>query len=284
MNKIAIVIDSGMDLPTEYKREDVFILPLKVIRDGVTFLDGVTISPEQVAKELLEKSGHDYKTALVSPGDVVEFLSLIKDKGYSQVIAITISSGLSGTNNAFNIGAKEVAGIEVEVIDTLSIGMGAGLHAVAAIDLKEAGLDFATIVKTLREKVAQSKVYFYVGSLEYLIKGGRIGKVTGFIGKMLNLQPVITCDFEGIYSTVAKVRSQLQGINRIVDLISEQYKDYPQIYIGIANCSRPEEMEYVKTAIICKMGNIAKIFMGVISPALTVHAGPELIGITAYPK
>jgi len=284
MKKIAVVIDSGMDLPEEYKKDGVFILPLKVIRDGITYLDGITITPEQVAQELLESDEHDYKTALVSPGDIVDFLSLIKEKDYSQVIGLTISSGLSGTNNAFNLAAQSVEGMEVEVIDTLSIGIGAGLHAVEAVDLIEAGLDFATIVKTLRDKVSQSKVYFYVGSLDFLIKGGRIGKVTGFVGQMLRLRPVITCDFEGIYSTVCKVRSQLQGIDKILELITEGFKGYEKVNIGIANCSRSDEMQFIKEEITKRLGNINLVFTGVISPALTVHAGPELIGITAYPK
>ena len=284
MNKIAVVIDSGMDLPDEYKKDDVFILPLKVIRDGITFLDGITITPEQVAKELLESDEHEYKTALVSPGDIADFLSLIKEKGYNQVIGLTISSGLSGTNNAFNLAAKTIEGVEVEVIDTLSIGVGAGLHAVEAVDLIEAGLDFKEIVKMLRDNVTKSKVYFYVGSLDFLIKGGRIGKVTGFVGQILHLRPVITCDFEGIYSTVSKVRSQLQGIDKILELITEGFKDCAKVNIGIANCSRGEEMDFIKKEIVKRLSNINKVFTGVISPALTVHAGPELIGITAYPK
>ena len=233
MNKIAIVIDSGMDLPPEYKREGVFVLPLKIIRDGETFLDGVSISPEQVAAEL---ATHDYKTSLVAAGEVIEFLEGIKQEGYNQIIIITISSGLSGTNNAFRVGASTVTGIEFAVIDTLSIGIGAGLHAVAAIDLKEAGNDFHTIVEKLQAKVPQSKVYFCVGTLDYLVKGGRIGKISGFAGQMLNLKPVITCDFEGIYSTVAKVRGQTQGANRIIELIVEGFKDYPKDFIDRRIC------------------------------------------------
>ena len=77
MNKIAVVVDSGIDLPEVCKKEDVFILPLKVIKEGVTYLDGVTISPDEVVQDLL--AGCDFKTSLVSPGDVTEFLQKISD-------------------------------------------------------------------------------------------------------------------------------------------------------------------------------------------------------------
>lgn len=280
MNKTAVVVDSGVDLPPECHKENVFILPLKVIRDGVTFLDGVTIMPEQVIEEI---DKYDYKTSLSSPGEIIDLLTGIKDQGFNQAIIVTISSGLSGIYNAFCMGSEEVDGLDCEVIDTLSIGIGAGLHAVEAIDLIDDGVEFKEAAQILRSKITESKVYFCVGVLDYLIKGGRIGKVSGYVGKMLNLKPVITCDFEGIYSTVAKVRGQLQAVNKIIDLICENFKDYKKVNIGIANCCRPEEVEYVKKEITKRLTNINKLFTGVISPALTVHTGPHLIGITAYP-
>jgi len=283
MNKIAVVVDSGIDLPEEYKRENVFILPLKVIKDGIIFLDGVTITPNQVVEEL-ELGKADFKTSLVTPNEVEEYLEKVKGQGYRQVVMVTISSGLSGTYSAFCSGAANVEGIEVGVIDTLSIGVGAGLHAVEAIDLIEKGKSFTEIVSTLQANVGKSKVYFLVGSLDYLIRGGRIGKVTGFVGQVLSLKPVITCDFEGIYSTVAKVRSHLQGINKILDLLENEFKNYSQIDVAIANCKRDEEVKYINGEIYKRFGNLRTVFNGVISPALTVHTGPDLIGITAYPK
>ena len=281
MKKIAVVADSGIDLPEEYKKENVFILPLKVIRDGVEYLDGVTISPEQVVGDLAE---HDYKTSLAGPGEISDFLTKVRDQGYGQVIAICISSGLSGTYNAFCLAAGEVKDLEIEVIDTLSIGLGAGIHAVAAIDMLASGKNFADTVKLLRSNIAKSKVYFCVGTLEYLIKGGRIGKISGFVGKLLHIKPVITCDFEGIYTTVAKARGKLQGLNNIIDLIVNNFKGYAHIYIGIAQTRSAEDLKYVKEEIGKRLKNIDALFTGTVSPALTVHAGPELIGITAYPK
>ena len=282
MNEIAVVVDSGMDLPDSYKKEDVFVLPLKVIKEGVAYLDGVTITPEEIVKDLL--AGVEFKTSLVSPGEVTEFLEKIKAKGYKKVLVVTISSGLSGTCNAFCNGAEEVEDLQVEVIDTLSIGIGAGMHAVHAIDLIESGIKFDDVVNILKENVSKSSVYFLVGTLDYLIKGGRIGKVTGFVGQVLSLKPVITCDFEGIYTTVAKVRSHAMGINKMIELIVEEFKDYPAVNIGIANCRREEEAAYIKEEIEKQLSNINVIFSGGISPALTVHTGPDLIGLTAYPK
>jgi DegV family protein with EDD domain len=115
-----------------------------------------------------------------------------------------------------------------------------------------------------------------------LIKGGRIGKVTGFVGQVLSLKPVITCDFEGIYSTVAKVRSHMQGINTILNLIEEEFKNYKEINVAVANCNRATESDYINQEINKRLSNINKLFNGSISPALTVHTGPDLIGVTAY--
>jgi DegV family protein with EDD domain len=281
MNKIAVVVDSGIDLPKEYKKDNVFILPLKVIKDGVIYLDGVTITPQEVVAEIAD---HDFKTSLISPGEVTDYLEKVKMQGYQQVIMVTISSGLSGTYSAFVQAADSFDELEVEVIDTLSIGSGAGLHAVEAIDLIESGKSLKETADILRDKVNKSKVYFLVGTLDYLIKGGRINKVTGFVGQALSLKPVITCDEEGKYVTVVKVRSHMQGINQVLDLIEAQFGKYKAIDVAVADCSRPKEVEYINQQLKERLSNIRTLFNGTISPALTVHTGPDLIGITAYLK
>lgn len=280
MNKIAMVCDTGLDLPRECYRDNVFIMPLKVIRNGELFLDGVTISPEEVAATLAQ---YDYTTSLASPGEVLELFNSIKAKGYTQLLCVNISSGLSGTANVFRLAAQDTVGLEFEFVDTLNIGIGAGVFGIDAIECIESGMEFRAIAERLRKMVPISHVYFCVGTLEYLIKGGRIGKITGFVGQLLHLKPVITCDFEGIYSTIAKARGKLQGVNKCIDMIVDNYKQYDKINIGITNCNNPEEMDYVYQQITQRLSNINKVFKGVISPALTVHAGPDLIGITAYP-
>ena len=280
MNKIAFVCDSCIDLPKEYRKDYVFVLPLKVIKDGVEFIDGVNITPEEVVREI---ATHDFKTSLPSPGEISNILEEVKAKGYKQMLIVNISSGLSGTANAFRVAASGITDVEIECIDTLSIGGGAGVFGIDAIECIEKGMSLKEVADRLRNRIATSKVFFCLDTLEYLIKGGRIGKVTGFVGQMLHLKPVITCDFEGIYATVAKVRGKLNGVNKCIDLIVENFKDYEKVIIGIASCYSDDEMYYIRDQITKRLTNITKLFLTDISPVLTVHTGPGLIGVVGYP-
>ncbi|MGL5541207.1 MAG: DegV family protein [Erysipelotrichaceae bacterium] len=278
--KIAVLVDSGMDVPKELlAKEYVFVLPLTVIRDGVEYKDGVTITPEQVYQDL---PNHDFKTSLPTIGEITTKLEEIQAQGYKQVLCISISSGLSGTFNAIRLCAQDFEEIEVEMVDTLNIGIAAGLHAAYAIARLEEGATFHELANEVRNKVADGKIFFCVGTLEYLQKGGRIGKVSAILGHALNLKPIITCTPEGIYDTVAKVRGRRQSIHRALDLVQSYAQDAQQVYLAVANCLAEEEAQYVLDELTTRLPNITKVYTTLISPALAVHTGPQLLGIGIY--
>ncbi len=280
MRKIAVVCDSGTNIPPEYKNEDLFILPLKVVREGVVLLDGIEISGDEVISEM---STVDFKTSLASPGEMIDLYEKIKKLGYKDILVVAISSGLSGTFNAFRLAADSVEGVNFEFVDTLNISTGAGLFVFDAFKHIDAGKSLKETADILKSKVTKSHVYFCVGTLEYLIKGGRIGKVSGFVGEMLNLKPVITCDHEGIYATVTKARGKLQGVNKIIDRLVEDFKDYKKVEYAIAHSNNFEEVEYIEAKLREKLDNIVNISKVTVSPSMSVHAGPDLVGAAAIP-
>ncbi|MGL5979039.1 MAG: DegV family protein [Erysipelotrichaceae bacterium] len=280
-HKIALVVDSGTDLPKEYVSEDVFVLPLKVIRNGVEYLDGVTIQSETVYQDLPTE---DFKTSLPSLGEIEALYQKIKDAGYTQVLVVTISSGLSGTHNACRLAAEEFEGLEIELVDTLNIGIAAGLHAIYALDLIASGMDLVSIAAALRNKVSDGKIYFCLGTLEYLAKGGRIGKVASVLGHALNLKPIITCTETGVYDTVAKVRGRKQSIHKAIDLLVDVAKTGQRVNIAVANCLAEEEMMYIREELMKRLDNIDTILTGNICPAMAIHTGPGLLGLAVYKK
>lgn len=148
-------------------------------------------------------------------------LQEFKDEGYEKVIAVTISSGLSGTNNMVRLMAENVDGLDVFTLDTKNIGIGSGFLAIKAAEYVEKDLEWNTIKEKLQADVKKSKIFFHVPTLEYLQKGGRIGLVSSILGNVLNLKPVISCNDNGIYHTVAKVRGNKKSIQRAIDLAAE---------------------------------------------------------------
>lgn len=275
--KIALLVDSSCDVPKEViEANNIYVMPLKVLRDGVEFVDGVDITANQVASEL---ASFDFKTSLPSGGEITNILEKIKNDGYLRVIVVTISSGLSGTNNIANLVSSDFEGLEITVIDTLSIGIGAGLVAIQTAELIAQDLDFTTIIQRIESNKKNLHIYFCVATLEYLKKGGRIGKVSALLGGVLDLKPIITCTDEGVYTPVAKVRSRKQSLTKTVELAAKDALKYTKVNVALAYAEYDADVQAVKALLLEKIPNINVLYEGQISPVLLVHAGPGLVGV-----
>ncbi len=108
-------------------------------------------------------------------------------------------------------------GLETRYIDTKNIGIGSGFSAIRAGELIEQGLPFAEVCRQVEAVARDTRLFFCVSTLEYLVKGGRIGRVSGMVGTMLDLKPVISCDEDGIYYTVAKARGRKKSLELAVE-------------------------------------------------------------------
>lgn len=275
--KIALLVDSSCDVPKDViEAHNIYVMPLKVVRDGVEFVDGIDITCNQVATELAD---HDFKTSLPSGGEITNKLEQIKKDGYTKVIIVTISSGLSGTNNIANLVSSDFEGLEITVIDTLSIGMGAGLVAIQTAELIAQDLEYATIIERVEANKKNLNIYFCIATLEYLKKGGRIGKVSALLGGVLDLKPIITCNEEGVYTPIAKVRSRKQSLTKTVELAAKNALKYSKVNVALAYAEFDADVQAVKALMLEKIPNINIFYEGQISPVLLVHAGPGLVGI-----
>ncbi len=187
--KIAILVDSGTDVPKDYiQRYGIYVAPLKIIFSDCEYTDGVDVTPELLYKRFESEIP---KTSLPTGEDITALLDQIKAAGYEKVLAITISSGLSGTYNVIDLIGRQYEGLEVHAVDTLNIAIASGLIAIQAAEDVENGMSWAELTRITDERVAKSKVYFCVKTLEYLQKGGRIGLVSSILGNALNLKPII---------------------------------------------------------------------------------------------
>src|SRR3712207_4171838 len=197
----------------------------------------------------------------------------IKLEGYTHVIAITLSSGLSGIYNALRLISEDYPEIESFIFDSKSISLGEGILVEKCGKMIEEGKSFKEIITEIpkiREKV---NVFFVVGTLKYLKKGGRIGAVAGTIGEMLSLKPIITIDQDGRYVTYEKLRGRKQSLKKLVEIASGFEKPGDAwLMHGYAE----EEMENVYEN-LKKVPNIKNISKGgSISPVSGVHSGPGL--------
>jgi len=275
--KIAVMTDSCCDVPKELAEQyHIYVLPQKIVYADAEYLDGIEITPDEVYGRLKE----EIPTTSLPGGNIfLQILDQIKADGYEKVIAVTLSSGLSGTNNMLHLIAKDYEGLEIYILDTKNIAIAAGFHAIQAARYLENGDSFIEVQRKLERDVKNAKVYFVVETLEYLQKGGRIGLVASLFGNALNLKPVISCNEEGIYYTVAKVRGRKQSISRVMDLALKYAQGHKKINLAVCHGGAPEEVKAVEAYIKEKLPEHEIFITGQISPVLGVHTGPGLIGI-----
>ena len=276
-NKIALLIDSGTDVPMEIVQEkQMFMLPLQIIYQNETYTDKIDITPREVYDRFSEEIP---KTSLPSGEVIHRVLDEIKAAGYKQVFAVTISSGLSGTYNAVRLIGNQDLDLNVFVLDTKNIGIAAGLQAIRAAELIEEGIDFEALIETMTKEVTANRVFFNVATLEYLKKGGRIGLVASLVGNMLKLNPTISCNEDGIYYTVAKTRGRKKSIENMIQLTEKFIGEAKNYRLAIAQGDALEEGLWLKEEMTRRFPKAKEILFGDISPALVVHTGPGLLGL-----
>lgn len=276
-NKIAILVDSAADVPKKMIEEyGMYVIPLKILFKNEEYLDGVTITPKDVYERLAEEIP---RTSLPSGQDIFSVLTRIRNDGYEKLMIVTISSGLSGTHNAIRLIAEDFEGLDIFMLDTKNIAMGAGLSAIQAAKYVEEGMDWETLKKRLVDEVENTRVFFCVKTLEYLQKGGRIGLVSSILGSALNLKPIISCNEDGIYYTVAKVRGRKQALRKTLELAKQFIGNHPNYRLAVAHGNAWDEAEPLIEELKEVLPNYEELFEGQISPSLGVHTGPGLIGI-----
>ena len=275
--KIAILVDSGSDIPKEIiEKYNMYVAPLNIIYKDREYVDGVDIQSEEVYARLKDEIP---STSLPSGSTIQALFDEIKAAGYEKVLAVTISSGLSGTYNIIRMLGKEQKDLEVFVLDTKNITIGSGFNAIQAAEYIKEGMGWDTLIRTLSENIDNSKVFFTVSTLEYLQKGGRIGLVASVLGGRLNLKPIISCNEDGIYYTAAKIIGEKRAFNRALNMAVDYIGDTKKYNIGIVHAAAKDQANKIKEELISKLPDYNILVEGKVSGALGVHTGPGAIGI-----
>lgn len=276
IEKIAILADSGSDITAAKKNAPLFVLPLRIIIDGKEYVDKKDISLNEVLSQL---DVAKISTSLPSPKDILDTLDHIKSQGFTHVICIPISKGLSGTMNIISQIVSDYEGLTIEMIDTKNISMASGFSSLEALDMIEKKMSFNDIVKTINERLTLKKVFFTVESLHYLKKGGRIGLVAATVAELLKIKPVISCNENGIYYTVKKERGYQRAVNQLLEQVIEFVKGAKAYDVALLNSNSQLDLTAFTQKIKEKLVNIRNFTLSTITPALAIHTGPEALGI-----
>ena len=198
------------------------------------------------------------------------------------ILSIHISSGLSGTINSAMDGGAQVKGeVTVSYWDTLSLSGGERFQVLIAALANKAGWAMNAIQERLALIREKTEVIYTLDTLEYLARGGRIGRVKAIAGALLNLKPVIRVDADGKYSTVSTSRTLNKSMTVIADHLVEKYGNVP-LWVTVLHGRFAEKADMLADEFKRKL-NVAKMEVQRISPVLGVHTGPGIVGAAAVP-
>jgi DegV family protein with EDD domain len=275
--KTAILVDSCSDVPEKLRRKyGMYVVPMTIIYGDAEYRDGVDIRTEDVYARFPQEIP---STSLPSPSIVADAFRQIKSDGYEKVIAVAISSGLSGTYEMLSSFGPTPEGLETCYVDTKNIGIGSGFSAIRAGELIEQGLPFAEVCREVESSARSTKLFFCVSTLTYLVKGGRIGLVSGLVGSIFDLKPVISCNDDGVYYTVTKTRGRKKSLQLALEKAVEFAAGATEYNIAVMHGAAKPEADEVVAALKAQLPDFRLAIEGQITPVLVVHTGPGLIGI-----
>ena len=277
MEKIALITDSACDIDSEtVSKYNIRILPFKIIYTDREYTDKVDITSKEIYDNMKSEIP---KSSQPTMEDIESAYKKLEAENYTHVIAVVISSGLSGTYNAFKIVSEEVESIETYIYDTKSTSVCEGIILKNCGELIEAGKPFASIVQAMPEMKKKLHFFFVFGSLEYARKGGRIGRISGTIGELLDIKPIVGFDEKyGQCFTNAKVRGKNKAVHKLVELGDEIVKDQKcDAYIVHGNVEEDAKKVY---DVLLGNPNIEHVYLvGQISAIVGVYSGPGTIGV-----
>ena len=276
--KIALLTDSTADLtPAMREGKPIYVVPLKIRCDDGEFSDGVDIFAQDVYDRL--RRGELPRTSLPEGGVVSDTLDQIRADGYEKVIAVMLSGGLSGTCNLVRVQAEQTEDLDIAVFDSRSGSLGIGIIVLQLWEEIQAGAGWDKLIhERVPHLVDNTFPFFSVDTLEYLRRGGRIGRITALAGTMLSIKPIITFSEDGQLQSIAKVRGRKQVQDKIVELLRSKFRAGKRYNLGVANGGAPAEMAELSEKIRARFPDFVHCWEGAMDATLSVYIGDGVIG------
>lgn len=272
-----IITDSTADLTEElYRQFDIGMVPLTIQLGEEKWRDFYDVAPEAFY-ELLKKSRDFPTTSQPSPQDFVNIYRPFVEKN-EPVLSIHLSSKLSGTFQSASLAASQFPDAAIEVIDSKQASLGLALFLHLCAGKIRQGESFETVVQYAKKLVVTIETYFSVDSLDYLHRGGRIGKAQAFLGTLMKIKPLMKL-IDGAINPVEKIRTTERLINRYVELIEKEAAAGERLNVIIAE-SDNTDLATGFVSRVARIPNVSVLQRCKIGAVITSHTGPGVLGIT----
>jgi DegV family protein with EDD domain len=276
--RVHVVTDSTAGLSAhEVLRHPLTVVPLQVVIGGTAYDDGAT-SSDAVAEAL--KTFTPVSTSRPAPQSFADTYAACAAAGAEAIVSIHLSGDMSGTFEAAMIGAKE-SPIPVRVVDSRSLGMGLGFPVLAAAAAAADGADQHEVEAAARARMATISSYFYVDTLEYLRRGGRIGAAQALLGTALAVKPLLTIS-GGRIVPLEKVRTSSRAIARLAD-IAVQRAGEGRVQIAVHHLASLDKAHTLADGLAERLPQADEIVLREVGAVIGAHVGPGLLAVVVAP-
>ena len=271
----AIVVDSTADFPDAQDHYPNWrVVPLYVNFGTESYKDGVDLTAAQFY-ERLRTSPELPTTSQPTPGD---FLAAYEELGsYERILSVHIASNLSGTFQSAGTAAEQLGDGRVRTIDSESASVATAMLATAVQRRLERGTTDEEVDALVERYLREHGLLFTVDTLEFLARGGRIGRAKAFAGQLMNVKPILSIR-DGEVIPVKRVRGNRKAFQEFVDAVTEQTQDVPGLRVGIAHADAPERMVQIEKMVRDLRPQATIEMETMLGAVIGAHAGPGTVG------
>ena len=223
--KLAVITDSSAYFkPEVVVKENLFVLDIPVFIDGKTYVEGKNLTAEDFYQKMTLSSELP-KTSQPSVAELEDLLSTLLGNGYTHVLGLFLSSGISGFYQNIQYLKEEFSQLVIEFPDTKITSAPLGIMVQSALQWSEKGLDFDQIVERISLQIEKTSAFIMVDDLNHLVKGGRLSNGAAILGNLLSIKPILHFDHHGIIEVFEKIRTEKKATKRLIELVKERTDD-----------------------------------------------------------
>lgn len=278
-SRVAVVTDSTAYLPAELVREHgITVVPLRVLVRDAAGDDGVDVSAHDVAEAL--RTGRRVTTSRPAPDRFADAYADAARSGARAIVSSHVSARMSGTLDSARLAASS-APVLVDVVDSRSIGMGLGFGVLAAAEAAARGAPVAECAGIAAERSRSTDVFFYVDTLEYLRRGGRMGAAASRVGNALMVKPLLQIR-DGQIALFEKVRTSAKALARLEEIAVSAASGGPGTVVDVAvqHLAAAERAEHLAGRLRRRLPRLRHAYAGEVGGVVGAHVGPGMIAVT----
>lgn len=277
--RVALVSDSTSVDSRLANRLGVLVVPLQVVVGSTSYDEGDAMSPQSVAEALRERV--PVSTSRPAPERLARIYRQAARDGADAVLSIHLSSQVSGTFESALIAARG-ADIEVVAVDSQHVGMGTGFAVAAAAAALDSGADVEAAAQAARVRAAATQAFFYVDTLEYLRRGGRVGTAAALVGSALAVKPLLRIE-DGHIVQHERVRTSSRAVARLEE-IAVAAAGSQRVDVAVSHLAVPDRAEALAGRLRSRLPALGELIVTEVGAVIGAHTGPGMLGVVVAPR